>query len=94
MLYPIIWPWGLLYDSAQSYLCDRLIPNPHAASSTTWVVIDGLAGAFYIIVGTLWIWFLGKIISLAATRVLGKREIQPNQAIEAIGGPRPPQPHC
>ncbi len=79
MLYPIIWPWGLLYHALESRLCDWLIPDPKTASSTTWLIVDGLGGAFYIIFGTLWFWFLGKMVSLSVNHLLGKR-LEPNKA--------------
>ena len=35
---------------------------------------DYIGGAFYIIVGTIWIWFLGRVISKIVTRLFPVRE--------------------
>ena len=77
-LYPIIWPWGLVEHELTSYLCNQFIPDPKAASATTWIIVDALGGAFYIIIGTLWIWFVGKVISLGATRLFPIKGNKPN----------------
>jgi hypothetical protein len=45
-----------------------LIPDPRSASPAAWMQLDYFAGAFYIVVGTLWYWVIGKMISRIATR--------------------------
>ena len=87
MLYPLIWPWSLFYETLQSHLCDWLIPDPKTASAATWLIIDGVGGAFYIIAGTLWVWFLGKMVSLGVTRIFGKKQIEPNNTPDDICQP-------
>ena len=55
-LYPIIWPWSLLFQVSASVLGDI-----------------GYVGA-YIVLGTIWIWFLGRLFSLLMTRLFPFRE--------------------
>jgi hypothetical protein len=38
---------------------------------------DYIGGAFYIIVGTIWIWFLGWLISRVAARLFPVKEHEP-----------------
>ena len=68
-LYPLIWPWSWV----ERLLIDRLLtnwlaPDPKSAPESVWMLMDYLGGAFYIVVGTLWFWFLGKTVSLVSRR--------------------------
>jgi len=66
-LYFIIWPISALYQFVSAICIDRLVPG--TAPEWAWVLIDYISGAFYIIVGTIWIWLLGRIISRVVTRL-------------------------
>jgi hypothetical protein len=66
-LYPITWPLSILHGSVESRCLDWLIPNPRTAPTWVWTLNDYLAGAFYIIVGTIWVWFIGRVLSGVAT---------------------------
>lgn len=55
-LYPVIWPFSWLIEFA-----DRAIPAT--------MMGDYIVGFFYIVLGTLWIWLLGCIISILVTRL-------------------------
>jgi hypothetical protein len=69
-LNPIIWPLGTLYDLASSVCLDWLAPDAHSAPAWIWTANDYVAGAFYIVVGTIWVWFLGRLLSRGARRYL------------------------
>jgi len=58
-LYPIIWPWSLLFQVSASVLGD--------IGDIGYVVA-------YIVFGTIWIWFLGRLFSLLMTRLFPFRE--------------------
>jgi hypothetical protein len=57
-LYPVIWPLSALIE-----LAGNAIYNPRNP-----MLDDYVAGAFYIVLGTVWIWFIGRLISGVATR--------------------------
>jgi hypothetical protein len=59
-LYPVIWPLSALYGMVSSACLDWLVPDP---PDWVWMLNDYVMGAFYIIVGTIWIWFLGRVLS-------------------------------
>ena len=73
-LYFVIWPVSALYEAISSICLDWLVPDPKSASSWIWTLNDYVAGAFYIIVGTIWIWFLGGVLSRVATRIFPFRD--------------------
>jgi hypothetical protein len=66
-LYPVILPWSALYDWVSSVCLDWFVPNP--TPDWVWTLNDYLMGAFYIIGGTIWMWFLGRVVSGTATRL-------------------------
>jgi hypothetical protein len=41
---------------------------------------DGVYGAECIIGGTIWMWSIGKMLSLGVTRIFGKTQNEPNPA--------------
>lgn len=57
-LYPVIWPLSVLIERAANAIYKPLNP----------MLDDYVAGAFYIVFGTAWIWLLGRLISTFATR--------------------------
>lgn len=59
-LYYIIWPVSALYEVGRS-LCLGFDPDP--VPSWFLTLSDYVDGAFYIIVGTIWVWFLGRVLS-------------------------------
>jgi hypothetical protein len=73
-LYFIIWPLSALYDFVSSACLDWFVPDPKSMPDWIFMLIDYVSGAFYIIVGTLWIWFLGKVISRVFTRLFPIKE--------------------
>ena len=84
MLYPIIWPWGWLYKIAADPLLDAwLTPEPKLAPGWVWLFMDRVCGAFYIIWGTLWLWIVGKTISITATRLCTTDNGKPNHAAQS-----------
>jgi hypothetical protein len=90
MLYPVIWPWGVLYDSGIQPLLDGwLAPEPHAAPSWVWMFMDGLAGGFYIIWGTVWMWIVGRGFTAILMRLAKRKGTLPNQALHATSEPAP-----
>lgn len=74
LLYPVIWPLSLLYETISSVCMDWLIPDLNSAPAWTWMLNDCIAGTFYIVVGTLWIWCLGRVFSIVATRIFPVRD--------------------
>jgi hypothetical protein len=73
-LYFIIWPVSALYEFVDLRYLDWLFPDPKSVSDRAYMLNDYIGGAFYIIVGTIWIWFLGIVISKMATRLFPVRE--------------------
>jgi hypothetical protein len=63
-LYFIIWPLSLVYELVSAVCLDWL---PNTRPEWVWWVVDATSGAFYIVVGTIWIWFLGKVFSRIVT---------------------------
>jgi len=79
-LYPLIFPWSFLYDLViEPPLANWLAPDATAAPGSAWVLMDNLAGAYYIIVGTLWFWFLGKMVSRFVNYRFDRKSIGPNR---------------
>ena len=73
-LYFIIWPLSALYEAVSSVCLDWLIPDPKSASVRIWTLNDCIAGAFYVVVGSIWIWCLGRTFSILATRFFPLRD--------------------
>jgi len=90
-LYFIIWPVSTLYEFVSSVCMDRLVPDPKSASNWIWALNDYIDGAFYIIVGTIWIWFLGKVISRVVTCLFPIREQETMAEPNAGGNAAPPR---
>jgi hypothetical protein len=63
-LHYIIWPISLIFDWVSSIFLERL---PQSSPDSTFSVIDDVSGAFYIIAGTIWMWFLGRLFSRMIT---------------------------
>jgi len=59
-LFPLILPWSALHQFViEPLLFHWISPNPATTPGSFYTLNDYLAGAFYIVVGTLWWWFLG-----------------------------------
>src|SRR5580692_6657711 len=58
-LYFIIWPASLLHGLLMN--SNWLTGLPKSTPDWVWGCVDGVSGAFYIVVGTIWIWFLGRV---------------------------------
>jgi hypothetical protein len=69
-LYFLLWPVGAVFHQVEDRLFEWLAPNPHSAPPWIWMLGDYMAGAFYILAGTLWFWFWGRVISVVATWLL------------------------
>jgi hypothetical protein len=66
-LNPIIWPLGSVLLAASSVSMDVIFPkNP-----PTWAysVFDYVLAAFYVGVGAVWVWCLGRVFSILITRI-------------------------
>src|SRR5690242_10220240 len=61
-LYFIIWPLSLAHNVVSSACQDLLFPDTKSTPNWAYALNDYMAGAFYIIVGTMWLWFLGVLI--------------------------------
>jgi len=69
-LYFVIWPISYFFEALQSVCLDWLVPDARNAPNWVWYLNDGVMALLYIFGGTLWMWFFGKIISRAVTRLL------------------------
>jgi|SRR6267154_1113293 len=80
-LYFIIWPISAAWEFLSAICADRLISK--SAPEWAWVLVDYISGAFYIIGGTIWIWFLGRVISRVATLLspIGEPENVPDKSL-------------
>jgi hypothetical protein len=77
-LMPVIFPWSWIYEIfCKEFLNGWLAPDPRTAPAWVWTALDRIAGAFYIGFGTLWLWFVGKMVSFAATKMLPPRQTTP-----------------
>jgi hypothetical protein len=68
-LYFIIWPLSALYDWLSLTCLDWWFPNPKTTPIWVFTFNDYVAGTFYIVVGTIWVWFLGRVFSKILTRL-------------------------
>ncbi|MBI3876348.1 MAG: hypothetical protein HY300_10420 [Verrucomicrobia bacterium] len=68
-LYCIIWPLSTVHKAVSSACLNWLIPDPNSASEWIFTLDDYIAGVFYIVAGTIWVWFLGRVVSSVATRL-------------------------
>jgi hypothetical protein len=77
-LYPVIFPFGWLFEEALKPLLRAwLVPATGTVTEEVWMTLDHIAGLFYVIVGTSWLWCVGKIVSAGVTRFFPlEREIQ------------------
>ena len=64
MLYPVIWPLSLLFQLATGSFLDSLSP----------AIYDYVAAAFYIGIGAIWVWCLGRLFSIVVTRIFPFRD--------------------
>src|SRR5579859_5910952 len=58
-LYFIIWPLSLVFEFLDDTILDFFTSKQ--TSEWIWVANDYIMGFFYIVGGTLWVWFLGRI---------------------------------
>jgi hypothetical protein len=66
-----------LYHFASEHCFDWLVPDPRSAPPWVWILNDYVAGAFYMIVGTIWVWLLGRVLSRVATLIFPFRDDKP-----------------
>jgi hypothetical protein len=63
-LFPLILPWSAVHQfMIDPILTHWIIPNPRSAPASAWIELDHIAGAYYIVIGTIWYWIIGKTIS-------------------------------
>lgn len=75
-LYPVIFPCSLLFEEVwKTPLREWLVAGGSGLPS--WVTLDRLAGAYYIVVGTLWLGLVGRLVSLASTRLFPLKYDEP-----------------
>jgi hypothetical protein len=75
-LYPLIWPLSWMHHEAQSYILHRFVPDPRSVPDSLWIYNDWIAGAFYIVAGTAWLWYMGTLLSRAATRMFPQEQLK------------------
>ena len=73
-LYPIIWPVSAVYEFVSDRCFDWLVPDARSAPGWVWTLHDGVAGAFYIIAGTIWVWFVARVVSRVGTWIFQSRD--------------------
>jgi hypothetical protein len=61
-LYPIIWPISALYEWAIEAFLDSQYPDARQVSNSFYLMLDRAAGAYYIVIGTLWVYFVVRLI--------------------------------
>ena len=69
-LYPFIWPVSYCFERILKY---RLLTwlgadSPHPTPES-FILFDRIAGAFYLIAGTLWVWLIGFLVLTCAERI-------------------------
>ena len=77
LLYPIIWPLSAAFEIVDKAVLKVVAPDPASAPSFVWDLNDYIAGGFYIIGGTVWMWCWGRVLSALATKLIpvtNKRE--------------------
>jgi hypothetical protein len=72
-LYPTIWPLGALHALLSDACLDWFFPEARSVPGWAYTLNDYTAGAFYIVVGTIWVWCLGRVFSIVATRIFPLR---------------------
>lgn len=71
-LYPVIWPLSYLIKSV-----DEAVPLGPTASAS--ILNDFVVGVLYIVLGTIWLWFLGWLISVGTKKLLDRPSIRGKQ---------------
>jgi hypothetical protein len=66
-LFPLIFPLSLFHLFLEQVIMHSLVPSP---TQSTYILEDRLYGAFYIIGGTAWIWFISGALSRAIERFI------------------------
>ena len=74
-LYPVIWPLSYCFQILSSLLMDAVFTRQ--TPSWAFTVYDYVAAVFYIGVGTIWVWWLGRLFSILATRLFPFRDEKP-----------------
>lgn len=91
LLYYPIWPLSWLYEAVSKGWLERMIPEPRLTPVWVWTLNDYIAGAFYVLAGTAWIWSLGKGFSALVTRCFPRRSSQsPNPTHPIVNDRRLP----
>jgi len=81
-----------LLDVVNTRLLEHwLTPDPKTAPTSVWMLMDSISGGFYILVGTLWFWVVGRTVSRIIARVLPTQETEPNNG--DAPNPRSPSAH-
>jgi hypothetical protein len=78
LLYPFIWPVSAFYEIIISpMLLAWLVTDPKTAPSWLEAFLYCVDGSFYVVVGTIWVWLLGCLVSMISANVLPIRDDKP-----------------
>jgi hypothetical protein len=66
-VFPIIWPFGFVCLILLDLIGNALISD----GSPDWVYtfVDYMGAVFFVGLGSVWVWFLGRLFSMAATHL-------------------------
>jgi hypothetical protein len=80
-LYPLIFPVSFLFESVISpFIQEWLIPDSKVAPPGAFTLFDQIAGCFYIVAGTVWLWFVGRFIAWFIAYFLRHERSKPKSA--------------
>lgn len=82
-VYGPIWPWSWAIECLLDPLQASLAPEPHATPESVFMAMDQVAGAGYIVIGSVWYWCLGKLVSIGATKLFGVRSGPASETVKA-----------
>src|ERR1039457_2442844 len=78
LLYYIIWPVSAFYERLISpMLLDWLVTDPKTAPNWLEAFFYCVDGSFYVIVGTIWVWLIGRLVSMISAEILPIRHDKP-----------------
>ena len=69
-LYRLIWPVSAVWEHSLRFPVFRwLSPATGPVPTETYILFDRISGAYYLLIGTLWVWGLGAALSRLATAI-------------------------
>lgn len=73
-LYPIVWPLGKLeHDVLAPALAHWLGADGKNVPEATWIAMDRVSGAFYVLAGTMWVWCIAALVVRALMALRGHK---------------------